>query len=179
MEQVTVVSGNGSNPNDKVVDHENEVRVIANPVTGEEVELTASVLVNAWTETKNYIRQLYRFKDLVERNLVELTGPPLDGGRTAYLNTENGKLKIQKKDTTTWDQRVLKEAVFILGPIESESLGIRTEYKPHLGKLRSFLNTEQGDDSLKKAKELIIEAKTVRELKPIITLVADNKENTT
>ena len=171
MDNIIIVPSNGTNPHDKVIETESDLRVIVNPVTGEEVEITASVLVASFMETKELIRALYQYKDLVERNLVEITGPPLDGGKTAYLNTEQGKLKIQKKDSTTWDQKALSEAVFILGPEETSKLGIRTEYKPHLGKLRSFLNTEQGEADLSKAKELIIEAKTVKELKPIITIV--------
>ncbi|MBO33023.1 MAG: hypothetical protein CMM74_08625 [Rhodospirillaceae bacterium] len=174
MEDVTVVTGNGSNPRDRIVETNGEpadLLVIVNPLTGEEVELTATALVDQWALCKDHIRALYKFKDVIERNLVEITGPPLDGGRTAYLNTGVGKVKIQRKDSTTWDQPLLSEAVFLLGPQETRRLGISTLYKPHLGKIRSFLNTEQADPDLRKAKELIIESKTLKELKPIITLV--------
>lgn len=161
---------NGVNPEDVVL---SELE-IHNPITGEVVVADdPDALVGQWMATKELIRQIYRYKDEVERVLVEMAGE--GPTKTTYLETEQGTIKVQRKDIVNFDNEKIEEAVFLMGEANAMKNGIKKVFKPNLTTLRKFLATKQSDKTMETARELLGQSMSERPAKPSVTL-ADNRK---
>tara|TARA_B110000444_G_scaffold239436_1_gene253857 strand:- start:10791 stop:11285 length:495 start_codon:yes stop_codon:yes gene_type:complete len=156
---------NGVNPEDQVITE----REFLNPITGEvTIANDLDALVGQWNATKDLIRQIYQFKDELERVIVDFAGE--GPTNTTYLETQNGTIKVTRKNIIKYNNEKLEEAVFLLGDEEAGRVGIKRTLKPNLTTLRKFLSTRQTDKTTERARELIRESMTEQPAKPLVTL---------
>lgn len=160
---------NGANPKDVVI----ESLELHNPITGEvTIADDPDALVGQWTATKELIRQVYRFKDELERVICEMAGE--GPTQTTYLETSQGTIRVQRKNVVKYNNDKLEEAVFLMGENQALKVGIKKVLKPNLTTIRKFLATRQSDKTMETARKLLGESITEQPARPSVTL-ADTK----
>ena len=143
-------------------------RELYNPLTGEVIEFSSpDSLVENWLSLDEQIRALSNLKRQVDEGIILLTERQTES-KTARFAGMAGTLKVQFKDTVSYDQDILHEANELVGPAKFREM-FKTEFKPQARQLGKFLGTTHTDPTMEAARILIRDAQVVRPAKPSIS----------
>ncbi len=143
-------------------------RELYNPLTGEVIEFSSpDSLVENWLALSDQIKKLSSLKREVESGILMLTDQP-ENSKTARFAGMAGTLKVQFKDTISYDQEMLREVKELIG---SRKFGevFKTEYKALARQLGKFLGTTHTDPTMEAARLLVKDAQAVKPAKPSIS----------